>query len=98
MSKLTHITHFDDCGCKSAKYEAEIARLGGALRWISVDESLPDDSSWVLVYADGAVNYTVWHRGVWYDWTEPACSNIPHGCITHWMPLPEPPKELEATK
>ena len=29
MSK--HTTHFDDCGCKSAGYEAEIAELRAAL-------------------------------------------------------------------
>ena len=26
---MGHITHFDDCGCRSFVYEAEIARLKG---------------------------------------------------------------------
>ena len=62
--------------------------------WISVEDRLPsEDDNWCLVYADGAINCMM-HRGggVFYDATYSPCHNISIEDITHWMPLPEPPK------
>ncbi len=63
--------------------------------WISVKERIPEDSRWVLVSNDlrvvlraGFVRNIGWVR----DNDEP----LPHNSVlnvTHWMPLPEPPKE-----
>lgn len=58
--------------------------------WISVKERLPEPGERVLTafdnfVAEAFVNYSgVWMRnGFELDWCPP----------THWMPLPEPPKE-----
>ena len=61
--------------------------------WISVDDRLPEDDSDVLAYlriVEGSricqANYA---NGMWFDWI----FNTPvTESITHWMPLPEPPK------
>lgn len=58
--------------------------------WIDVNEKLPLKTEWVLVFADGAVNCMAWNNGRWENWGE--CCNVIIGEITHWMPLPEPPK------
>lgn len=58
--------------------------------WISVSERLPEDGvrvlawdkreqSWRIAYID-----TIWHM-VGFDDDTPIC-------VTHWMPLPEPPE------
>jgi len=63
------------------------------MEWIPVKERMPDDPSWVLVYADGAINCMGFHKGQWRDWTMPQAGNIVIGSITHWMPLPDGPSE-----
>lgn len=82
-------------GMTSLDYLMEIQRLENELKkheWISVNDRLPDpledvlviDSngnifiSWVKEFGNGRFAYE--NRG-----------DITH--ITHWMPLPEPPKE-----
>jgi uncharacterized protein DUF551 len=61
-----------------------------AHQWISVKDRLPEKEKKVLVYAkyfettqDSLTKY-----GDWLD-------SDPQANITHWMPLPEPPKENE---
>ena len=67
--------------------------------WISVKDRLPEDHIKILVYKDN--KYT----SVAVYWTEQACldsdyykdsnpffGDIFTGTVTHWMPLPEPPK------
>jgi hypothetical protein len=59
--------------------------------WISVKDRLPEANSHVLVYPARGKEYQVWFfaaNGAWYD----ECGWCARG-ITHWMPLPEPPKE-----
>ena len=81
--------------CDALKY-AERAYEAGYRKqeWIGVDERLPEDDTTVLAYG-GDIYYLTFdvfpNGGRW--WTED------HGWfttdelgITHWMPLPEPPK------
>jgi hypothetical protein len=57
--------------------------------WISVDERLPEDDTRVLVYlVDKRLIHTQMDtdrfvKREWIRWGS---------CVTHWMPLPEPPK------
>ena len=68
--------------------------------WVSVTERLPEDGRWCIIFVtlkgtycnqriaryDGEGIFTQ-HDGV--EW------NTKEDDITHWMPLPEPPKEVE---
>ena len=65
-------------------------------KWISTKDRLPEGPGGILICAFGSIvtfatlkengvlvtkNFDVW--------------NINDSCVTHWMPLPEPPKEEE---
>ena len=57
-------------------------------RWIPVTERLPERGQEVLVYDGGVLkpevhSYSFWHQD-FSSWSR----------ITHWLPLPEPPKEV----
>ena len=71
-------------------------------KWISVEDRLPEDNLNVLVYAIGdnensviaMTSYT--HKMYGYNiegWRSPWQYFFYEYKITHWMPLPEPPKE-----
>lgn len=67
-------------------------------KWIPVTERLPEEHVFVLVRQDDdrmmiavRVDGDWWYRYFAYDvdrWDENE-----QGTITHWMPLPQPPKE-----
>ena len=61
--------------------------------WIPVTERLPEDGQDILAVQNvgGEVRIVPanYDRGVWYD----CVFNRLAEHITHWMPLPEPPKE-----
>jgi hypothetical protein len=61
-------------------------------KWISVDDRLPENDAKVLVCdtrEDYVSSWVYFGDGLWFGeevvWTTKD--------ITHWMPLPEPPKE-----
>jgi hypothetical protein len=64
--------------------------------WISVDERLPDEGQQVLIaqrqlrWKDEMPTHT---QSSWYEHEEfcGEADDIPHQCVTHWMPMPEPP-------
>ena len=70
--------------------------------WISVEDRLPETKDPVLCYylgKDGKHHYSVGYHErygsyaeAWYVEIEYNCAG--YGCerVTHWMPLPEPPK------
>lgn len=67
-------------------------------KWISVDERLPEHKQNIMVLNDGVVgmcsyNMTYFFDNIYYGNQETFGHNV-----THWMPLPEPPKldELNA--
>ena len=77
--------------------------------WISVKDRLPDDEQEVLVIAhgwDGRLVYVGSHKRVepqksWLtgitnkssEWSLWGWSYLKEPMVTHWLPLPEPPKE-----
>lgn len=58
--------------------------------WISVEERLPPEDQLVLCWCDdgdnAACEVSSHHNSFFTDWT---FELLP---VTHWMPLPEPPK------
>lgn len=71
-------------------------------QWISVDDKLPIEQGPVLCYArstTGEGNYrilgTLRNGEFWFLQVDGTQLSFPNLCleVTHWMPLPEPPKE-----
>ena len=69
------------------------------MEWISVEDRLPEDDSWILLVAAGHVAFGIYKRISRYDNTkvfkDPNWCEFRKGSVTHWMPLPEPPKDSE---
>lgn len=78
--------------------QKEIEALRAKLpKWISVKERLPIDrlKKYLVAFRDAGGSIVDMARYFPSDgWT---CDNwdVPQNLITHWMPLPEPPKEAE---
>lgn len=67
---------------------AEVAKP----RWIPVTERLPDAGKRVLCYCRANI-YEVMKMWTDGDWVYDMNHVYMHSFVTHWMPLPEPPKE-----
>ena len=73
----------------------ENARLKEERRWIPVSERLPEDRSWAIVkttdFTEPLAVLAQYCNGNWwwFEWRELQLT------VTHWMPLPEPPQEVE---
>jgi hypothetical protein len=67
------------------------------MNWISLNEQKPKHRQPILFWSDDV------YIGVWYEHSNSVIGNVAgyqeddvnKSCITHWMPLPEPPKEIE---
>ena len=78
------------------KYDARIAELEAAQRWIPVSERLPEDGETVFVIIhDGFERFengnevarlTYLGNGNWWSWESERY------VVTHWMPLPSAPE------
>ena len=60
-------------------------------RWINVEDELPEEGTWVLCQCRANIKDVLrWQDGYWFH-------DLRHqymgGFVTHWMPLPELPKE-----
>lgn len=76
------------------------------MKWISVEIDMPEtnpDSDYstsklCLVICAGTCEIALWQHGDedggWNNWYSPAYEDSIEN-VTHWMPLPEPPKESE---
>ena len=67
-------------------------------KWIPVTERLPEPETDVLAYSHGCVvimTYRYTRHGYLYfmDFDESGYWHEKYG-VTHWMPLPDPPKEV----
>lgn len=68
------------------------------LKWISVTERLPEHANGHVLVTDG-MRVKISCRNACYKTAsgETRCAQA-YGagmCVTHWMPLPEPPKEAQ---
>lgn len=61
------------------------------VEWISVEDRLPEPESDVLLYSDGRVTHG--HYSEWLKTFTAHALEVPR--VTHWTPLPEPPKMKE---
>lgn len=63
--------------------------------WISVKEQLPKPFISVLVFMPGEEPHPTVHEGfISYEGIWVSNHYVrEHGEVTHWMPMPEPPKE-----
>lgn len=70
------------------------AHVAPVPKWISVKERLPEEGEDVLVYLGEGIFEICWtlKDGFW----ETRDSYLDTDAVTHWMPLPEPPKEVTA--
>ena len=82
----------------------EAVRYKEANRWIPVTERLPDKELWehqklydddleVLVMIKGAKKATTLYYNEEGEFYAPDGNGATFYKVTHWMPLPEPPKE-----
>ena len=62
-------------------------------RWIPVTERLPEAGERVLCYCRANI-YEVMKMRTDGDWVYDVHHIYMHSFVTHWMPLPEPPKEV----
>lgn len=99
----------DNCGCYDACIYANPRRKHDCslwkpnMEWIPVSERLPDKNNPVLVYCTNTTigGGYITHIGsfnsgkYWFLRAEPGIATFPvrEWQVTHWMPLPEPPKE-----
>lgn len=67
--------------------------LQSAPKWISVKERLPEKGISVLCACRANILCVMKWAGI--DWFENPTHVYMSGFVTHWMPLPEPPKEEE---
>ena len=67
--------------------------------WVSVNERLPDDDENVLVYSGDKEMFIAWCGVIGRTWRD-SFRDAPYDelvgiSITHWMPLPQPPSEVQ---
>jgi len=68
------------------------------MEWISVDERLPEDNGYInsVLFYSGCIRYGYLDTDGWRDETDDRFSPHVSG-VTHWMPLPAPPKPVLTT-
>ena len=64
------------------------------MEWIIVKDRLPDINQPVAIYNGEDILYGTWYIDKFHG-NSNGCydESIRHEDITHWMPLPEPPKK-----
>ena len=78
----------------SAERISSVMRSNATNKWIKVSERLPEKTEWVLVYGDGAVATRAYVEGKGFvDWENTQSPGLSMYSITHWMHLPENPKD-----
>lgn len=74
-----------------ARLEEQISQLESLVpRWISVEEMVPVTTDDVLCYVTSGFQFVGYFEGIRGRWELYGQSRE---SVTHWMPLPEPPKE-----
>ena len=96
MATCKECLHVAVCG----RYAATGGRVrdcehfAGGSRWISVKDRLPEPGERVLVCIGAVFEAFIDDAGKWQRYYSAPLNEV-LGEPTHWMPLPEPPKEVE---
>ena len=63
------------------------------MQWISTKDKLPEikGERYLVLVSDGSCG-VAWWEGNWECWDDYVSNEVTYGKVTHWMPLPEPPK------
>lgn len=89
---------------RCARYAEEIAVAQERTRWVPVTERLPELQSWGastvvlgLIKNENAPSLNKLHDLTLCVYCDNGIWSMPgrYAAITHWMPLPEPPEEVE---
>ena len=85
----------DELHDKAADAIEELVGKTDTFKWIPVTERLPDGGERVLCYCRANIYEVMKMRtdGDWVHNDKVYDSAYMSGFVTHWMPLPEPPKE-----
>lgn len=59
--------------------------------WIKCSDQMPPEMDDVIVTDGGDIKMMWWNGKQWDSWVRR--HDIDSDMVTHWMPLPEPPKE-----
>lgn len=88
LSKRGELAYCEVCPVWSLIKDAPTV---AASPWHRVEERLPDDSREVIIFTASRIEGVgSFIRPNWYQWY--SGGGLPVD-VTHWMPLPEPPKE-----
>jgi len=96
IEELSMKLHGDEAAIAGMKREIERMVVSGNMpRWIPATERLPDAGERVLCYCRANIYEVMKMRtdGAWVHNDRVYDSAYMSGFVTHWMPLPEPPKE-----
>ena len=82
---------------KLTSVEEENARLKEERRWIPVSERMPESNRRVIFISLEGTVYCGMHQSSVPQWVADGCyfHSSWYKFVTHWMPLPEPPQEVE---
>ena len=78
-----------ECLQKGKEIGVVISNLETTTKWIPVTERLPEPETEVLTYRESGIQVEFWWKNYWDNDEFTSCP------VTHWMPLPEPPRDGE---
>lgn len=91
------LDYIDEAADTLESQQKRIEELEAEHRWIPVTERLPKPFESVLAYIPSEAPLPTVHESYIADHDEWVCiltvERYKPGEVTHWMPLPEPPKE-----
>lgn len=83
------------CRCSNEKCERQRCPIWKAPavaipQWIRVKDRPPEDNDRVIAFRPYEAEVSAYRYSVMWGWA--LKTSVSHSGITHWMPLPEPPK------
>ena len=83
-----------DKSCKLAENIADDLISNGVTvqEWISVDERLPEDNDRVIAFRPNEPEISAYKYCIMWGWSVKVSLKQHSRGITHWMPIPQPPK------